>query len=568
MLIVVLVLMRILFSQTGHHLSMFPTVDGSKATAGLFKAYEQPDGSKAYFYSSGGSYEKAGSMHHRPDVLPVSLQLLWQSDLPVPPPPSSRTTVEIFPAPPLPADGTIAPESVTDLVIDDVACIWVDFYGVPFPAKPLTPEKRPHREWNLADHSRVWQPRKKENPAKDYFDGPHSNGKITKKALAEDCGRIADKPSIVKLLLKYNTKAKTPKSPKAKGKTDSESEGGAGHAKAQLVDALKECYLAVVAAFIYYAATGGGGGNDVFGMSFNEYGTLVNDTKVKDEEYRSCSSSSLDTLFITCNLSPMEDKELAKANSKHTMMRFEFVEFYVRIAIARYIERPLEHEGSMFAPCEIEVAETVAEAIRMLSVNEFSATNIPLEVCLFALRGYSLPPHRTHAVTSYSTTRRAQAQTSSDAFRQGSLYKEDIDDLLHANLAFLTAVFLRYAPKTVKKGITRKPIEMDQEEWFVFLGDLQFIDDEVRLLSHKPQTHHHCFYWCSSLPKERRPSVSFSQSFWRLTNSTSLAKRVFHSAIFWRPFVELRSANQCLRTKSFSKQPQQVRQSRVLAHAH
>ena len=71
-----------------------------------------------------------------------------------------------------------------------------------------------------------------------------------------------------------------------------------------------------------------------------------------------------------------------------------------------------------------------------------------------------------------------EALMPSDLFRKSRMYTESMDDLLYANVQTLTVLFTRYAPKTLRKGLTRMRTEMDLQEWLAMMQDFDFIDDQ------------------------------------------------------------------------------------------
>ena len=138
------------------------------------------------------------------------------------------------------------------------------------------------------------------------------------------------------------------------------------------------------------------------------------------------------------------------------MMRFEFLEAAVRLAINKYIDREAERiEMGGEDPEPMPVATHVSEAIGLLVTRD-------------------LLPHVN-----------IEAVVSSDVWRKNRLYTEVMDDFLLPFLPYIESIFFRYAPKTLKKGLSRKRIEMDLLEWLGLLDDLEFIDTQVgRLVIH------------------------------------------------------------------------------------
>ena len=172
----------------------------------------------------------------------------------------------------------------------------------------------------------------------------------------------------------------------------------------------------------------------------------------------------MDTLFISCNLN--NDKQLAKLNSKHSMCRFEFVECFLRLAIAKHIECPVEFNRRKVAAAGGErSASVLGEVPSPDHAGMHQAQDLTEAVAWFVEQ------------TVVPAVPRA-ARSPSDLFRKARLYSEAMDDLLFANLQPLAALFARYSPKTLRKGLTRQRTEMDIQEWLAMLVDLDLITEQ------------------------------------------------------------------------------------------
>ena len=51
-----------------------------------------------------------------------------------------------------------------------------------------------------------------------------------------------------------------------------------------------------------------------------------------------CNRAALDRVFIATNREDDQDDATAEANDDSSLMRFEFIEIFIRISIAKYIE--------------------------------------------------------------------------------------------------------------------------------------------------------------------------------------------------------------------------------------
>ncbi|PNH02618.1 hypothetical protein TSOC_011369, partial [Tetrabaena socialis] len=89
----------------------------------------------------------------------------------------------------------------------------------------------------------------------------------------------------------------------------------------------------VFGAFVYYAA---GGSGDPYHMSLNAFTTFLDDCLIADSDSQYCKRSDCDTIFIVCNFQPDKKSAEATVNMENAMMRYEFLEAIVRLAIAKY----------------------------------------------------------------------------------------------------------------------------------------------------------------------------------------------------------------------------------------
>ena len=70
-----------------------------------------------------------------------------------------------------------------------------------------------------------------------------------------------------------------------------------------------------------------------------------------------------------------------------------------------------------------------------------------------------------------------------DEWRTSRLYVKECDLALEPYLDTINAVFKRFSPKTVKKGMTRKQTEMAEDEFIRFLDDLRLLDEQFSEVS-------------------------------------------------------------------------------------
>ena len=97
---------------------------------------------------------------------------------------------------------------------------------------------------------------------------------------------------------------------------------------------LQEDYLTIMQSYGFYAVCSGG---NTFTVKLNSYLDFLNDCQIPDDT-PGASPKNLDTLFIVTNLEEGLDKQEAKTNDDKALMRFEWVEIIVRIAMTKYYD--------------------------------------------------------------------------------------------------------------------------------------------------------------------------------------------------------------------------------------
>eukprot|EP00935_MAST-01C_sp_MAST-1C-sp1_P000140 g140.t1 len=224
--------------------------------------------------------------------------------------------------------------------------------GLKKPAKKAPPKvEKP--KWTLP--MSVWAPRLTLSESKDFYD----SDKVWKRSFKTDWRRMWRKPSFRNLILR------------ACGGNEKEVE--------EIKEEIQEDYRLMVRCFEYYACASGGDG---FMVKLNAYSDFLDDCcipqeKVIDEETGEpketdangeriypMSRSALDTIFLACNLEVpngkgVDDRRSSidydadnKQNDDRSLMRFEFVEALMRIALAKFIP-----EGT--PPEEINASEVI-----------------------------------------------------------------------------------------------------------------------------------------------------------------------------------------------------------------
>jgi len=185
---------------------------------------------------------------------------------------------------------------------------------VPSETPVVVVEKAP---WNI-DHS-IFGPRRFESDAKDYYD----NDKVNARRLNLDWSRVTAKERFLKLIASADAGAKADMN-----ELKQELE--------EIKEAMLRNYNTICRGFSYFCLTGQGVGEVCYSMSLNQYSAFLQDAEIPDKKSKACKMSDLDTIFITTNFEEEKKGELAEANDDLALMRFEFLEIIVRIAIAKF----------------------------------------------------------------------------------------------------------------------------------------------------------------------------------------------------------------------------------------
>jgi len=265
----------------------------------------------------------------------------------------------------------------------------------------------------------VWAPRKRDSDARSFY----SSGRVFGRAFAVDWSRC-------------NTE-------RFRGMVAKDDDGGAAQGDTELAEVravLAARAPLIYAMFSYYCVASEGFDRYVMGES--GFGRLVGDARLADASSRSCKLSDLDTVFISTNYedrttSSLEARRLNDANPDRALMRFEFLQLLVRLAVAKYVRDER---------CELR---DVSEALELL----FSEVLEP-----------RLPPEARHAP---------------DAFRRRRLYTRGASDVFARNEASLRAVFEIYAAGADELVVTSEGRLMSDDEWEQLLVDVGLLEQQL-----------------------------------------------------------------------------------------
>ncbi|KAK3271794.1 hypothetical protein CYMTET_19879 [Cymbomonas tetramitiformis] len=429
--------------QRSARLAMFEHIDGSRVYEGLFPEYHLPNGHQThYYFTTGGMVDEVEVSLRKPPARPNNMAAALQNAIPVdvvldkvakPPGPYGNWLDMYKPVPPRPpmpdchtldvkddkslnmgAFGDLKETPISFMVITEKVTkkdtqetrVKIEVH-VPRPATPKEP-------WTLPKS--IFRHRLKECDSKAFFD----TQKTMDKMFELDWERLQTKEKLMSMLTREN-------------KTSYKRMDDATMMK-ELYKILKKYFPTVYSTHLYYSSLGSG---NPFLLQLNAYTTFLENTKIPDSEAQFCKKSDCDTCFIVCNYMEKKDKDstLGKANDDHSLMRYEFTEALIRLAILKFGKDQKTTE--------------LLEAIVML-FEECILPNIPVV-----------------------------ATTDSNEFRRNRLYCEEVDTIFKKNEKLLRAIYscLRLPPKS--GGVRRKLAEIDGWDWIA--GETNVIDDDFTL---------------------------------------------------------------------------------------
>ena len=109
----------------------------------------------------------------------------------------------------------------------------------------------------------------------------------------------------------------------------------------------------IFSVYAYYCGTGEAVETAMgFVMGIAEYNNFLRDCEIPDEDSRHCRTSDLDTIFISTNFEdkPAKFSEQAMVNANNVdraLMRFEFLQALVRLAIAKKLKAAGRRKGDI-----------------------------------------------------------------------------------------------------------------------------------------------------------------------------------------------------------------------------
>jgi hypothetical protein len=399
-------------------------VPGSRVHDDL-PSYQLPNGLRGHFYDRGSEFiDEATAAAATPPNQPMTLKGLLQCELP------PRTVLVELSTPR--DDGEIAAIRPTPRLPPDPDRHTLDvaqpprFFGDLRQHLPLveTVVETVHREekdeqrhkiedkppWDI--NKSVFAPRRRESDGKDYY----NHAKVKNQQFESDWKRLTGKERFVGFVEREAKKAAV-----ADGKPTPQP----GDELKECKDCLKKNFQALARSFIYYSLLGTG---DIFSMQLNEYSDFIDECRIPDHDSEHCKRSHCDTLFITANYEENDDKN----NDDNALMRFEFLEIVVRMAVMKFGEGQSE---------TWDLSDNINRLISELILP-------------------SMPP---------------MAVQDEDEYRRKRLYCEEMDILYDGHLELLKALYSRYRLPPREGGVRAKRMKLD--DWMLLFEDVKLVDD-------------------------------------------------------------------------------------------
>ena len=205
---------------------------------------------------------------------------------------------------------------------------------------------------------------------------------------------------------------------------------------AELKTALKDNCGLIYSVFTYYCAIGATADRYVMGLP--EYHMLLRDLEISDPSSKGCKPADLENIFISTNVedatrgAPSQaQKALNSANLDKALMRFEFLQAIVRLAIAKYLKGGVVHDAS--------------EAVEKLLGEDFEL----------------LPPEARH---------------DPEEFREARLYRRDTHNAFAAHEKNLRGIFEFYSLGDDQAGATSAGRRLSLQEWECCMTDCHLYD--------------------------------------------------------------------------------------------
>ena len=215
--------------------------------------------------------------------------------------------------------------------------------------------------------------------SRSFFDTPQ----VVRRALHKDFARMQHEPRVAKLISRESLEVK-------EGNVAIEAE------MKRIEGALGDSYLLILQAFDYYCLLANNFTESAFEMGENSYNRFCHDCELLEGNLTSeiCQQN-----FIAVNVESDKKSAESKINDDKSLMRMEFIEIVIRLAIVKYKE---------------ESNHDVCEAIKML-IDRNIRENLP-----------------------------AIARVESNEFRETRFYYRDVEEVYLSHLKVLKLIYKKY----------------------------------------------------------------------------------------------------------------------------
>ena len=195
----------------------------------------------------------------------------------------------------------------------------------------------------------------------------------------------------------------------------------------ELLDIFRKHTTHLYNTFDFYAVMGNG--TDAGQIQMNQYSDLMDDCNITEpNRIPQCNRGALDRIFIVTNREDDQEDGTADANDDRALMRFEFLEAIMRIAVAKFIET--------------KKTDSLLAAVKRL-LSDYFATNKGEGSC--------------NALIDDPTE-----------FRREHVYTQETDKVLRKEVPMLNQMFHGYC-RSASKG-------MLLQEWLAMLKDMDFFN--------------------------------------------------------------------------------------------
>ncbi|GAX83592.1 hypothetical protein CEUSTIGMA_g11017.t1 [Chlamydomonas eustigma] len=445
----------------GSQVAIFEHVEGAKVGEGLYPAYQLPNGKQMYVYYDGGQLvDEVHVDDARAPGKPVTIAQALQDSLPVSDLLGQLTglkgaAAQYIPVPllvPLPDVHTL-PVKRSDLIEESAfGDLKEDNPHIVIKATPVTKiesitvtedARRPPtsvvvevKPWRIEDSFFAKKPR--ENDSKSYLDRPA----VELSSFDFDWGMCCTKSRFGKMINKWSN-----------GKVEG------------LKHELRERYRALLRVFDYYSCLGSG---DPFSMQINGWGDLMTWTHIVDENSPHCKLADCDLVFKATNFEEDKKTEASRLNQDNALMRAEFLEAIIRMAILKFLDprgqgynytqaapgaahssKPHVHQES--GDDNVEDEEDRAWVADMMSVQCSDLTDACKHLMDNFIFRFTVP----------------ESKIGANEFRETRLYNEEVDRVLKKHKVFLLAVFNHYR----QLAEATDDMYLDIPEWNVLMHE-------------------------------------------------------------------------------------------------